>query len=401
LARVASRDGIEAAFEQGADLVFENLGVWLDEETVRGVSEGLGAVVEADQADPACWALPAEAPVPPVLLLELDGVLVHERDAWRELKVGRLAPLGPDLVRDQETGEDHLALGPSVFWAGREEVGAFWPRSMREVRRAGWGGGVRVVVLIADGAEWIWHQARCQLRRDGVVLVEILDFYHACEHLAAVAQAVFGAGSLRASDWLDRQRHALRHQGPTPVRRALAKLAPPTAAAADLVRTTSRYFRTHAHRMDYPAFRARHFPIGSGAIESTAKNLIQARQVQAGMRWSTAGAQCLASLRALHRSGRWDPFWQTQPLRRLRRLQPRTPWTRATTSDQGCLDQPLPELATPDQAHADPPVPDPTLPTPLATPPPSPCSRIPTDGKPWAKGKDFWRRSAIAHPRSA
>ena len=362
LARVACRDGLEAAFGQGADLVWENLGVHLDEEQVRGISEALGAVVEADQQDPASWALPAADPAPAILVLELDGVLVHERDAWREMKVGRVAPLGPGRVVDEETGEARLALGPSTYCAGREEAERFWPRAMREVARAGWGRGVREVVLIADGAEWIWRQARCQLRREGVAVVEILDFYHACEHLAA--------------------------------------LAPPTAAAADLLRRARLYFRTHAHRMDYPAFRARGFPIGSGAIESCAKNLIQARQAQAGMRWSTAGAQCLASLRALHRSGRWDAFWHPQPQRRLRLLRPRQPWAHAQAPDQAAPDQ---VALAPARPPASPGTPDAAAPPDVAQPDPpaAPRARIQTAGKPWAKGKDHWRRSPIAPQRSA
>lgn len=418
LARVACRDGIEAAFGEGADLLQENLGVRLDEEQVRTVSEAMGGVVEADQADPARWQALPEQPVPPIVLLEMDGVLLHERDAWREMKVGRVAPLGPARVVDKESGDTQLALGPSTYCVGREEASVFWPRVMREMVRVGWGRGVRVVVLIADGADWIWHQARCQLRRDGLVVVEILDFYHASEHLAAVAKAVFGAGTLRESDWLDRHCHALRHQGPTPVRRALAKLAPPTAAAADLVRKTCLYFRTHAARMNYPAFRARKFPIGSGAIESSAKNLIQARQVLAGMRWTRRGAQCLASLRALHRSGRWVAFWQSQPQARLRLLQPRQLRLRPDrtvvppTADilppealSASTDLAPPACAVPIQppqtpavaAHVAPPEAPPADPTPQP-PPVAAHSRIHTHGKPWAKGKHHWRRGL---PRSA
>jgi hypothetical protein len=400
LARVACRAGIEATFAQAADLVFEHLGVRLDAEAVRGVTEAMGSLVETDQQEAATWQPAADVAVPAVLVVELDGVLVHEVGAWREMKLGRVAPLGPRLMVDRHSGEVHLALGPSTYCVGREEATAFWPRVMREMVRAGWGRGVRMVVLIADGADWIWYQARGQLRRDGVVLVEILDFYHAAEHLAAVATAVFGVGSLRAQDWLERQRHALRHQGPTPVRRALAKLAPPTATAAEVVRTTAQYFRTHAQRMNYPACRVRHFPIGSGAIESTAKNLIQARQVLAGMRWRTPGAQEVAGLRALHRSGRWAAFWQSQPQRRLRLLQPRQPWTR-TTAVPASTDSPpaAPDAPTPVAAPPGPPAPlaAATAPTPPAEAP----TRIPTAGKPWAKGKDYWRRSPITHQRSA
>jgi hypothetical protein len=395
LARVVCRAGIEAPFAQAAALVYEHLGVQVDAEAVRSSSEAMGALVEADQQDPACWAPAADAAVPAILVLEMDGVLLHEVDAWREMKMGRVAPLGPGLVRDQESGDAHLALGASTYCVGREQAAVFWPRVMREVVRAGWGRGVRVVVLIADGADWIWHQARCQLRRDGVLLVEILDFYHAAEHLARVAQAVFGAGSLRASDWLDRQCHALRHAGPTPVRRALAKLAPPTAAAAAVVRTTGLYFRTHAHRMNYPAFRARHFPIGSGAIESSAKNLIQARQVQAGMRWTTPGAQCLANLRALHRSGRWPAFWQSRPQARLRLL----PGGQLATSAAPVAppaDRPPADSAPPSAA----PAPAAPPPPPGQEQPPPGAARIQTAGKPWWQHR-AWADRPACHRRSA
>lgn len=63
--------------------------------------------------------------------------------------------------------------------------------------------------------------------------------------------------------------------------------------------------------MEYPRFVARQWPIGSGAVESTCKCLVEARLKQAGMRWGVPGSQARASLRALHRSGRWTTFWQT------------------------------------------------------------------------------------------
>jgi hypothetical protein len=67
--------------------------------------------------------------------------------------------------------------------------------------------------------------------------------------------------------------------------------------------------------MAYPQFVARHLPIGSGAVESACKGLVEARLKQAGMRWSVPGSQAIASLRALHRSGRWAAFRQTHPYR--------------------------------------------------------------------------------------
>jgi hypothetical protein len=387
LARVACRAGLEVPFVQAADLLWEHLGVHVEPEVVRAIGEAVGQVVEADQQDATQWAVAPEA-VPAVLLVAVDGVLVHERSAWRECKVGRVAPLGPQLVRAADEDDVHLALGPSTYCAGLEEADRFWPRVMREVVRAGWSRGVRTVVLLGDGADWIWRQGRTQLRAAGVAVVEIVDFYHACEHLGTVAKAVFGSGSLRASDWLDRQAHLLRHQGVRPIRRALAALQAPSAAAADTLRKARGYFRTHAARMQYPAFHARRFPIGSGAVESTAKNLIQVRQVQAGMRWSEQGAQELASLRALHRSGRWNTFWGTQPQRRLRRLVPRL----------------LPALPVPAtitaEASATMPV-DAGVAQVTGLPPAAATTCIQTKDKPWAKGTNHWRNAPSCRSRSA
>jgi len=392
LTRVACRDGIEGAFAVGADLLREHLGIHVDAEAVRRATEAVGAVAEADQQDRSRWAVAPEA-VPSTLLLALDGVLVHERAVWRECKLLRVAPLGPGVVADAQTGETSLALGPSSYAAGIESADACWRRSMREAWRRGWGRGVRTVVVLGDGAEWIWRQARCQLSARGCEVVEILDFYHVTEHLGTVAAAVFGAGSAAAAAWLDRQRHALRHQGGGPVRRALAKLRPLTAAAAEEVRKARGYLRTHAHRLHYPAFRARHFPIGSGVIESTAKNLIQLRQAQAGMRWGLPGAQAVASLRALHRSGRWAPFWESRPQDRLHLLPPAAAAPVAPPAPPAVGPRPAPPPVLLDPA-----------PAPLGrdpVPPPAPPEPAPRSRKPWEKGKDYWRRQSLFHRRSA
>ena len=150
----------------------------------------------------------------------------------------------------------------------------------------------------------------------------------------------------------------------------------------------------HTARMDYPAFRARLFPLGSGAIESTVKNVLQQRQVLAGMRWTREGAHWVVNLRALHRSvGRWETFWRSQPLRRLRAL-PAAPALAESALDHAAppplaVQEPVPTLAAPPQDDTS------------APPPAARATRIQTAGKPWAKGTDFWHRSRIGRRRSA
>ena len=175
---------------------------------------------------------------------------------------------------------------------------------------------------------------------------------------------------------------------------ALDALQPRDAAGEDVLRKLRAYVVEHTARMDYPGLPGAALPLGSGAIESTVKNLIQHRQVLAGMRWTREGAHFVANLRALHRSvGRWDAFGRSQPLRRL----------------QALLAPPATALAAPDQ----------TVPTPLHEPPLAPsctetpqddtppqptrsrAARIQTEGKPWGKGKDFWHRSPFGRRRFA
>jgi hypothetical protein len=389
---VVARDGLEAPFGQAASLVAEHLGVAVSEDLVRQTTEWLGRLADADQAvRPTQVAAPVQA-APDTLVVELDGGQIHLRQAWHELKLGRVAPLGPTVVADAAGGDRHYGLGPSCYAAGLEPCDDFWPRLAREAVRAGLGRWVRRVVVLADGAEWIWKQARTQLALPGVEVVEILDFYHACEHLAQAATAVYGGQSEVGTKWLDQQCHALRHVGVAPVLLALAALQPPDAAGEDVVRKVRAYVGEHTARMDYPDFRARLFPLGSGAIESTVKNLMQQRQVLAGMRWTREGAHAVANLRALHRSaGRWEAFWRTQPLRRLRAL----PAATAPGVAVHAPPPPLPE-EEPVPTPGAPPEPDASAP-----PVPAPATRIQTTGKPWAKGKDFWHHSRIGGRRSA
>ncbi len=219
------------------------------------------------------------------------------------MKVGTFAPLGPGLRIDAATRRAHLAWGEASYCAGGEEAEAFGWRVYAEACRRGLGTPrVRTVVLLGDGAEWIWHRARHFLRVRGVELVEIVDIYHAYEYLWAVGNAVFGAGSAGAARWVQPLKDRLYEQGAAPVLAALHALTPDTDAAAEAVRVAIGYVTTHAARLDYPRFVARQLPIGSGAVESTCKVLIAARAKGAGMRWSGSGLQAVASLRAVHLS---------------------------------------------------------------------------------------------------
>lgn len=339
LQRVASRLGIDDSFADAVDALSETLRSELRDEAVRRVTEGIGQVAEAQTQAAIALAQAGKEPLlreevkaeSPLLLVEVDGVLVHEVDGnWHEAKVGLAAPLGPQAREDKETGRSTLVMGKPNYCAGFESAEAFWWRVYLETCRRGLGGAlVTLVVVLGDGADWIWRYAPTFLAVGVVRVVEILDIYHACEHLGTVANAVFGQGSKTAEDWLGPLKRCLAEEGPAPILAALGELRPEGENAAEEVRKAVGYFTEHAARMDYPTFIAMGLPIGSGAIESACKTLIEEREKGAGMRWTEEGAQAVATLRALHRSGRWATFWQGHPQRRRPAVFPRRANTTA------------------------------------------------------------------------
>jgi hypothetical protein len=189
LLRVVCRAGVEEAFAEAAEVVHEALGVWVSADSAERATERIGAVAEASvqeaigrvKQDQAAWAA-AQIPAPPasgVLAVEVDGVHVHRDDGWHEMKVVTVAPLGPALHHDRASGRTHLAWGAASYGAGFEEAEEFWYRAYVEACRRGVGTAhVHTVVVLGDGAEWIWHRAAAFLGVGGVEVVEIVDIYH-------------------------------------------------------------------------------------------------------------------------------------------------------------------------------------------------------------------------------
>jgi hypothetical protein len=300
------RLGATVPFREAADVLEELTGLTVGPETIRRHAEAVGTALRtAEDAAVAQVERSREAaePVdlaPGVLVVETDGAMVRYQDGWHEVKLG--------LVAGWQAG----ALQAPSYVAAREPSHAFGARLATEAARRGaleivrWEGGVtgrglavlREVALYGDGAAWIWQLAdeRFDAR------IEVVDAYHAYQHLHSAARALFG-DTPDAADWTDRRKADLMTTGVDAVLTALRARAP-NADAAVVLRRERRYFVTNAARMDYPTLRLDGLPLGSGAIESAADHLVQRRMKRAGMRWSDAGGDALLALRARLRSRR-------------------------------------------------------------------------------------------------
>ena len=142
----------------------------------------------------------------------------------------------------------------------------------------------------------------------------ILDFYHASGYLAGAA-AGLRRKPLERALWLEQACHALKHESGAAKRlaRELAtqvEAGSRTRGAAPALAAASGYFAHNIERMNYAAFRAMGFPIGSGVTEAACKTLVKQRLCGSGMQWTRRGAQTVLTLRALLLStSRWASLW--------------------------------------------------------------------------------------------
>lgn len=296
--------GGACAFGEATRLLRQLTGLAVSPETVRRVTEAAGtSIADAQDAATAVYAAGAEPPVtdpaPGVLVAETDGVMVRYLDGWHEAKVG---VVGGWVTGDAGGGR----LQQQSYVAAREESSAFaWRWGAAAAQRGaltvvGWQGAhhgvaaLRHVVVLGDGAHWIWDAAATQFGER----TEIVDYYHACEHLTAVAEALYGAQTPAAQAWAERQRGVLLAEGVDAVLPHVRSPGGLSTAATETLRRERGFFTANQARMHYPSFRAQGLPIGSGAIESSAKHVVQQRLKRPGARWSEPGGRALLALRA-------------------------------------------------------------------------------------------------------
>lgn len=161
------------------------------------------------------------------------------------------------------------------------------------------------LVKLADGARDNWTYLSAALPPG----VELVDFYHACEHLKEAFDAAYGESSSKSKAQFEKYRYILRDEpaGVEKIIRALAHLRDFHPRKTKLA-TELAYFRRHRHRMHYAE--AQNLPIGSGVVEAACKTLATQRMKRSGMRWRHRGGQAILTFRALHQSERFERAWK-------------------------------------------------------------------------------------------
>jgi hypothetical protein len=165
------------------------------------------------------------------------------------------------------------------------------------------------VTILGDGAKWIWGIADEHFPG----ATQIVDLYHAREHLGTVAKLLHGSTSnKRAQEWLSARRDELDAGDVQNIIAALSRLRPSDKAIRKEVKNEMEYFRRNAKRMRYAEFRSRGLFVGSGVVEAGCKTVIGQRLKLSGMHWTVKGANAIIALRCCQMSNRWEEFWESR-----------------------------------------------------------------------------------------
>lgn len=257
--------------------------------------------------------LPVERTAPPdeapsrVYFLA-DGAMLNTRsEGWKENKLG-MAFSEENMEKSGCGEQERIRIRKKDFVTSFAEGIVPMKKLLRLLAARNGAYQAREVVIVSDGAPWIENVFSEMFTRP----THILDWYHAVEHLWTCANTIFGKGSEQASQWVKRNKQLL-WAGRTD--ELLTDLFAEAATARNQTPFLElhSYLRTRRHMIRYDKFRQRGLFIGSGAIESANKYVIQSRLKRSGMRWSIPGANAIAHLSAAYMADRWDPLWARRP----------------------------------------------------------------------------------------
>lgn len=302
-------------FTRLPQLLFDQHGIELGrEEIVEIVHEVGGQADERRQAEAASFLSGPFAErfwPPPVvrprrIYVSCDGVMYctnlrepdprhpgEQRMVWQQMRVGCVYWEGDD-------GRWHKQM----IW-GREGVEEFGAALFRLACRCGYREAAEKL-FASDGGDWCWTiRERYFSQATG-----ILDWYHASEHVWTAARGL-SADEDAAKAWAGQALATMRYEGGAGLSAWLQpQLARRRGKARRALQDLLTYVRTKQDVMDYAAYRAHGWQIGTGMIESTGKQLVGGRLKGPGMHWTEAGALAVTALRAIDLNGRWHEHWR-------------------------------------------------------------------------------------------
>ena len=321
-AKAAERLGRESAiqtFAPAARALSIDWQVQLDGKQIQRWGEALGFRLAQEQAERTEGLKQGHYPEPPanapeLLVIGMDGGRYQSRQKdpesksrWKEDKIASFTSYLPGDGKDKPP----VPL-VSSYVASTQASGSFGPMVKLEALARG-SNRAKVVINISDAAGWIDSIEQEQHLSD----VRIVDFYHAAEHVHNACEAAMGAGSVEARECFVEKRGWLwegkRSELVEWMQQEEVRVKEVSAERAQVLERERGYIQSHAQQMDYPAYRARGWPIGSGGTESAVKQFNK-RVKGTEQFWHPHQLEAILALRALWLADdeRWHRYWTTR-----------------------------------------------------------------------------------------
>lgn len=254
----------------------------------------------------------------PVLYIEMDGTQLPMVRAELQGRAGR-PPEQPARTREVKLGSvfTQTTTDPAgrpirdaastTYTGAIESAELFGRRLYAEAFERGWDRAQKKVVL-GDGAEWIWNIADQHFAG----AIQIVDIWHAREHLWDVAAKLFPADEKQRKRWAKKLIQNLNRGTVEKVVTELREFPARKPELRDALRLEAAYFERNRNRMRYPKFRKQALFIGSGVIEAGCRAVIGYRLKQSGMFWTVRGANAIIALRCNRLSGKFEDYWASR-----------------------------------------------------------------------------------------
>jgi hypothetical protein len=302
--------GAQLPFEQGSQLFASLTLVSISDHSVAKATQAMGSEVQVQEAAwiaqscDGAWLQEQDrlAERPPRLYGALDAAKVHirgeEEDPWRDLKVGAwfTTTAQPPQTPDEDWKIEATDISYYCDILEAKQFGdLLWATGcQRQAQLA------QELIFLGDGAKWIWDLVTEHYPE----AIQIVDWFHATEYIAPVANAAFADEDKRQT-WIKQVRTDLWDGDLDAVINAFDRFTE-HQCAQEAARKAVSYFTNNRHRMDYPTYRAKGYQIGSGTIESGCKQIVTQRLKVAGAIWDFDNAIKTAKARAALLSGQWD-----------------------------------------------------------------------------------------------
>ena len=314
--------GQEAPFDHGREQLQVLAGLEVTTKSVERTAETIGADIARREQAEIQKALQLDLPVVageaiPVLYAQMDGTgipVVKKETVGRQGKQEdqpahtREVKLGCVFTQTTWDQEGYPIRDPdsTTYTGAIETAEGFGRRLYAEAWKRGWSRALRKVV-IGDGAEWIWNLVALHFPD----AIQIVDLYHARQHLWEVARKLYPNDAGRQKAWMKVHQKRLLDRGKIEkLVEALRAIESDNPEVAEKIRTEAEYFERNAKRMRYPKFRRQHLFVGSGVIEAGCKTVVASRLKRSGMFWTVQGANAILALRCCHLNGEFEDYWE-------------------------------------------------------------------------------------------